>query len=75
MKIVLILYICSSVSNTCLAPLKYNETFNDIYSCMLKGYQEGYKWTQRLGKEEVNKNQVYIKFRCLQEKNPLELPL
>jgi len=42
---------------------------------MLKGYQEGYNWTQKLGKEKVNINKIYVKFRCFEEKNPLELPL
>ena len=75
MKILLIIYICSSVSNTCLPPLKYDGIFSDVHSCMLKGYQEGYNWTQKLGKEEINKNKVYVKFRCFEEPNPLELPL
>ena len=75
MKIILIIYICSSVSNTCLPPFKYDGIFSDIHSCMLKGYQEGYNWTQKLGKEKVNINKIYVKFRCFKEKNPLELPL
>ena len=73
MKILLIIYICSSVSNTCLPPFKYDGIFTDVQSCMLKGYQEGYNWTQKLGKEEINTNKVYVKFRCFEEKNILEL--
>ena len=73
MKIILIIYICSSVSNSCLPPLKYEGIFTDIYSCMLRGYQEGYNWTEKLGEKEVNINKIYVKFRCFGEKNLLEL--
>ena len=75
MKIILIMFVCSQLRGNCLPPIRHVETFTDIYDCMVHGYEEASKMTQALGKEEVNKNRVYIKFRCLQEKNPLELPL
>ena len=74
MKIILIIYICSSVSNICLPPLKHDAVFTDIQSCMLKGYKEGYNWTQKLGKDIINKDRIYVKFRCLEEKDSLESP-
>ena len=67
MKIVLILFMCSYVTNTCLPPHQFSENFDDMYSCMIAGYEKSQKKMKELGKEEVNNYKIYIKFLCAQK--------
>ena len=69
-EVVLFLYLCSGVANTCLAPYQWPERFEDSFTCMVKGYEEAARKTIEIGQEEVNKHQVYIKFDCV-EVNPI----
>jgi hypothetical protein len=64
MKILLSLIICSQVAGTCLEPYEWPETFNTQYDCMVFGYQESLNKMQQLGREEVNKYNMYIRFTC-----------
>jgi len=67
MKILLSLIICSQVANTCLEPYPWPETFRTQYDCMVFGYEESLKKMQQIGKEEVNKYNMYIRFTCTLE--------
>ena len=40
------------------------EIFKDEYSCMMAGYTTAASMTQDMGREEVNKHDIYIKFEC-----------
>jgi hypothetical protein len=40
------------------------ETYKDGYSCMLSGYTKSYDKIVELGKDDVNKYNIYIKFGC-----------
>ena len=64
MKILLSLIICSQVAGTCLEPYEWPETFNTQYDCMVFGYEESLNKMQQLGREEVNKYNMYIRFTC-----------
>ena len=64
MKILLSLIICSSVANTCMPPYEWPETFSNNYECMTFGYEESLKKMKEIGKEDVNKYNMYIKFTC-----------
>ena len=64
MKILLSLLICSSVANECMPPWAWPETFKTQYDCLHFGYEESQKKLEELGKEEVNKYGMYIKFYC-----------
>ena len=64
MKILLSLIICSQVAGTCLEPYPWPETFNTQYDCMIFGYEESLKKMQEIGKTEVNKYNMYIRFTC-----------
>lgn len=66
MKVALFMILCSSVANNCLDPIKIN-TYNDFYECMGAGYLESYKKNQDIGKEDINKYMMYIKFMCSNE--------
>jgi len=67
MKILLSLIICSQVHTTCMPPYEWPETFNTTYDCMTFGYQESLNKMEEIGREDVNKHGVYIRFTCTPE--------
>jgi hypothetical protein len=64
MKILLSLIICSQLAGSCLEPYPWPEKFDNQYDCMVFGYQESLNKMQQLGREEVNKYNMYIRFTC-----------
>jgi hypothetical protein len=64
MKILLSLLICSSVAGECMPPWKWKETFSTQYDCLHFGYEESQRKLEEIGREEVNKYGMYIKFYC-----------
>ena len=68
MEYALVLLICSSVANNCLPPISYEDRFVDAYSCMVTGYERSLETTIAIGKDEVNLNDIYIKFGCTKVK-------
>ena len=69
MKILLSLIICSQVANTCMPPYPWPQTFDTTYDCMLFGYEESLKKMKEIGREEVNKHNIYIRFTCNPEES------
>ena len=67
MKILLSLIICSQVAGTCLEPYPWPDKFDTQYDCMLFGYEESLKKMREIGKQEVNKHNIYIRFTCTPE--------
>jgi len=67
MKILLSLIICSQVGGTCMPPYQWPETFRTQYDCLMFGYEESIKKMKEIGREEVNKYNVYIRFTCIPE--------
>ena len=68
MKMILVLILCSATSNTCMPPYEWPKTFNTTYECMIAGYTEARKKTQKLGFKAVNDYELYIKFICAPSK-------
>ena len=66
-EFILVLFLCSKVHNTCLPPHQFHESFEDPYKFMVTGYEESAKKMKELGREEVNKHKLYIKFDCLEK--------
>ena len=66
MKFILTLLMCSIVDGktTCLPPFQSEVEYVDAYECMLDGYNESYNKIVELGREDVNKYNIYIKFNC-----------
>ena len=64
MKFILGLIICSSVYQTCLPPHEWHETFDSHYECMMFGYEESINKMQEIGRTEVNKHGIYVRFVC-----------
>ena len=57
---------CSVVDGktTCLPPFQSEVEYVDAYECMLDGYNQSYNKIVELGREDVNKYNIYIKFGC-----------
>ena len=64
MKILLSLIICSQVAGTCMPPFQWPDTFKTQYDCLMFGYEESIKKMEEIGREEVNKYNMYIRFNC-----------
>ena len=56
--------ICSATTGTCLPPFRLDNFYKDGYDCMLDGYKMSLKKTEEIGREEINKHKIYIKFGC-----------
>ena len=63
MKLVLILYICSSLNSQCQPPI-YLSKHDTRYNCMVEGYEKAAMITKEIGEEQVNKHSIYIHFKC-----------
>ncbi len=45
-------------------PTKSLEDLKSQYGCMVAGYEESGKKIAEIGRKEVNKHDIYIKFEC-----------
>ena len=66
MKYIIILYMCSFSTSPpqCLPGQILGIEFNDYTDCILEGYLQSYKNLNKLSREEINNNQLAIKFDC-----------
>ena len=66
MEFVLTMIICAVVNGkaSCMPPMVFDETYIDGYNCMLDGYKKSHDKIIEIGKEDVNKFNIYIKFGC-----------
>ena len=69
MKILLSLIICSQVASTCMPPFQWPDTFNTQYDCLMFGYEESIRKMEEIGRTEVNKYNMYIRFTCTPDKS------
>ena len=62
----LTMILCAFVDGktTCMPPHTFETKYKDAYSCMLDGYTKSYDKILELGKEDVNRFNIYIKFGC-----------
>ena len=64
MKILLSLIICSSIAGDCIEPYQWPETFRTNYDCLMFGYEESMNKLKEVGREDLNKYGMFIKFYC-----------
>mgnify|MGYP006228056245 FL=1 len=64
MNYILTLVMCSAVAGQCLTPYSVDKSYKDGYDCMVDGYKMALGKTVEIGREEINKNRIYIKFGC-----------
>ena len=65
MKYLLILWVCSAINGACmLPPVTYPQPFNSHYECVKGGYLDSMQMVQAMGREEVEKNRLFVAFNC-----------
>ena len=66
MKFALALILCSYVSGSCLPPYIYPIKFDDQYDCFIEGYKQSMMKMEKIGREDINEHEIYIRFICSQ---------
>jgi len=65
MKYFLILWVCSAIDGSCITPPIQNpKPFNNHYECVKAGYSAGLQMVQAIGRNEVEKNRIFVPFNC-----------
>lgn len=64
MKYTLLMIICSLMAGECMPPHPMPDKYDSIYDCLNAGYAESLKKSKEIGKEEINKHKIYIRFVC-----------
>ena len=47
-----------------MPPHQWPETFNSQYDCLMFGYEESMKKMEEIGRAEINKHGMFVKFYC-----------
>ena len=74
MKYTLLMLICSLMAGECMPPHPMPDKYDSIYDCLNAGYTESLNKSKEIGKEEINKHEIYIRFVCKQEKIIVPIP-
>ena len=64
MNFILTLILCSGIDGTCLTMYDDKKVHVDFYDCILSGSFKSIVELEKIGREAVNKNKLYIKFGC-----------
>ena len=67
MIILLTLYLCSTVAGTCLDGFEWPERYDDMYDCMMTGYNTSIDKMVEIGRAEVNEYDMFIQFTCMED--------
>ncbi|MEE9525750.1 MAG: hypothetical protein V3V78_04055 [Candidatus Woesearchaeota archaeon] len=69
MNFILTMFICASTAQgiQCLPPVKFDILYKDGYDCMLDGYTKSHDKIIEIGREEINKNKIFVKFGCYED--------
>ena len=67
MKIILGMIICSQVAGTCMPPFQWPTAFNNQYDCLMEGYKQSMVKMEEIGREDINKYNMFMKFYCTPE--------
>ena len=63
MQVLLTMILCSSIHGSCLDPFPFSK-HDSYYDCLISGYEEAINKTKELGRSEINKNEIVVKFNC-----------
>ena len=69
MNFILTMLICANTAQgiQCLPPVKFDILYKDGYDCMLDGYIKAHDKLVAIGRDEINKNKIFIKFGCSED--------
>ena len=69
MNIALAIVMCSYIYEECMAPHIFPERYASHYECMIAGYEKSIIKMKEIGKQKINKEEIFFKFACY-EKEP-----
>ena len=65
MNYILILWVCSSINNTCLSPpIHQTLPYQTHYECVKAGYVDSLKLVETMGESIIEKKRLFIAFNC-----------
>ena len=66
MNFILTMLICANTAQgiQCFPPIKFDILYKDGYDCMVDGYIKSHEKFVEIGRDEINKNKIFIKFGC-----------
>ena len=68
MKYFLILWVCSAINASCLAPpIKSPETYNSHNECVSAGYAQGFNVFKSIDPIVAEQQRLFVAFNCKQE--------
>ena len=69
MNFILTMFICASTAQgtQCLPPVKFDILYKDGYDCMVDGYIKSHDKLVEIGRDEINKNKIFIKYGCYED--------
>ena len=63
--------ICSLVAGECTTPYEMPNKYNGMYDCLNAGYAESLKKSKEIGKEDIVKHEIIVKFNCYYDNKTL----
>ena len=70
MKVALAIVMCSLVYAECMPPYEFPERYQSHYECMIAGYEKSLSKMKEIGRTNINKDQVFLKFACYPVEEP-----
>ena len=65
MSYILILWVCSSINNTCLSPpIHQTLPYQTHYECVKAGYVDSLKLVETMGKSIIEREKLFVAFNC-----------
>ena len=58
---------CSYITGDCVKPVEMDIYYDDMYTCLNAGHQESINKATEIGKEDINKLGIYMKFICTEK--------
>jgi hypothetical protein len=69
MKFVLTMILCSSISNSCMDPVKMTDVYYDDWqSCIVAGYEQSIIKSKEFYPTDFNEYKLFLKFYCQESK-------
>ena len=69
MKFILIVTICSGISNLCSKPMEANPPFDSYRECAIYGYEMSGQYLYNLNEDKMNNERTFVKFWCKEYPN------
>ena len=68
MNYILILWVCSAITNTCLSPPIYQTLpYKTHYECVKAGYRDSLKLVETMGESIIESKRLFVAFNCRPE--------